>query len=107
MSEWIDLQDAVVVAGFALHSMTTINAAGVGKAIYVQMIDSVDGEFDAYLLSPDFALRLGHELVAVAAGFQAGVFALDVDNDFDDDDDDDPDDLDRLLYDQDDDEDDE
>lgn len=90
MSEWVDLQDTDVIAGYAIHMMTVMNDTGVGQACFLQLFSADQETVQNVLLDPQLAGQMGWNLTGVTSGFEPAAMGfsgeLDDDDDYDDDD---------------------
>ena len=90
MSEWVDLQDTDVIAGYAIHMMTVMNDAGVGQACFLQLFSADQETVKNVLLDPQLAGQMGWNLTGVTSGFEAAAMGFDDtlegDDEFDDED---------------------
>jgi hypothetical protein len=93
MTEWVDLQDTEVIAGYAIHMMTVMNENGVGQACFLQLFSAEQETVKNVLIDPTLAGQMGWNLTGVTSGFEPAAMGFDShgddgDDDFDYDDDD-------------------
>ena len=78
MSEWVDLQDTEVVAGYAIHMMTVMNNSGVGQACFLQLFSADEEKVTNVLIDPTLAGQMGWNLTGVTSGFEPAAMGFDV-----------------------------
>ena len=68
-SRWVDLQDAIPVAAYAVDMMTVITEDGVGQSCYLRFMSAEDpDDIISLTLDPDVAAILGWEIAGAANG---------------------------------------
>jgi hypothetical protein len=66
---WVDLNDAIPVAAYAVDMMTVVTEEGVGHSCYLRFMSADDNdEVICFTLDPDVAAVLGWEIAGAANG---------------------------------------